>query len=64
MKRSEFKIELNKIYQGNCIDILKTFEDESVNCCITSPPYYGLRDYGVNGDRLVMKKLRINMYLS
>lgn len=39
-------MELNKIYQGNCIDVLKTFKDKSINCCITSPPYYGLRDYG------------------
>ena len=35
-----------KILQGNCIDSLKTLEDESVNCCVTSPPYWGLRDYG------------------
>lgn len=28
---------------------LKTLTAESVNCCITSPPYYGLRDYGVDG---------------
>lgn len=42
-------MELNKIYQGNCIEVLKTFEDNSINCCITSPPYYGLRDYGVDG---------------
>lgn len=42
-------MELNKIYQGNCINVLKTFEDDSINCCITSPPYYGLRDYGVDG---------------
>lgn len=42
-------MELNKIYHGNCIDVLKAFEDESINCCITSPPYYGLRDYGVDG---------------
>lgn len=42
-------LETNKIYCGNCIDILKTFPDKSVNCCITSPPYYGLRDYGVSG---------------
>lgn len=42
-------MEINKIYCGNCIDVLKTFFDKSVNCCITSPPYYGLRDYGVNG---------------
>lgn len=29
--------------------MLKTFSDKSINCCITSPPYYGLRDYGVSG---------------
>lgn len=37
------------IIQGNCLDILQTLESESVNCCVTSPPYYGLRDYGVDG---------------
>lgn len=42
-------METNKIYCGDCIDVLKTFHDKSVNCCITSPPYYGLRDYGVSG---------------
>jgi len=43
-----------KIIHGNCIDTLKTLPDKSVQCCITSPPYYGLRDYGtgkwVGGD--------------
>lgn len=42
------------VLNGNCIDVLKTLEDNSVDCCITSPPYYGLRDYGtgkwVGGD--------------
>jgi len=42
-------MEVNKIYQGSALEILKTFEDESVDCCITSPPYWGLRDYGVEG---------------
>ncbi len=42
-------LEINKIYLGDCLSVLKTFPDESVNCCITSPPYYGLRDYGVEG---------------
>jgi DNA modification methylase len=36
----------NCILPGNNIDTLKTLPDKSVNCCITSPPYYGLRDYG------------------
>ena len=42
-------MELNKVYLGNAIDIIKTFPDESINCVVTSPPYYGLRDYGING---------------
>jgi len=34
-----------QILQGDCRDVLKTLADESVNMCVTSPPYYGLRDY-------------------
>ena len=37
------------IIQGDCLTVLKTLESKSVNCCVTSPPYYGLRDYGVDG---------------
>lgn len=47
-------MDINKIYEGNCLEVLKTFPDNSINCCITSPPYFGLRDYGtgvwVGGD--------------
>ena len=39
-------MEVNKIYTGNSIEVLKTFPDKSIDCCITSPPYWGLRDYG------------------
>ena len=35
------------IYCGDAVDVLKAMPSESVHCCITSPPYYGLRDYGV-----------------
>lgn len=42
-------IETSKIYQGDCLNILKTFPDNFLDCCITSPPYYGLRDYGCEG---------------
>ena len=35
-----------KILQGNCLDKLKELPDQSMNTCITSPPYWGLRDYG------------------
>jgi DNA modification methylase len=34
------------ILQGDCIEVLKTLEAGSVQCVVTSPPYYGLRDYG------------------
>lgn len=40
---------LNKIYCGDSLAVLKTFPDKSVNCCVTSPPYWNLRDYGVEG---------------
>lgn len=38
-----------RIINGDSLEILKSMADESVNCVITSPPYYGLRDYGVDG---------------
>ena len=38
--------ETNKIYQGDCLEVLKTLPDNFVQTCITSPPYFGLRDYG------------------
>lgn len=37
------------LYLGDCREILPTLAAESVDCCITSPPYFGLRDYGVAG---------------
>lgn len=37
------------ILQGDCLEHLRTLPDESVHCCVTSPPYWGLRDYGCEG---------------
>lgn len=34
---------------GDCREVLRGMPDGSVQCCVTSPPYYGLRDYGVAG---------------
>ncbi len=34
------------IYHGDCREILASLPDQSINCCVTSPPYFGLRDYG------------------
>ena len=39
---------VNTILLGNNLETLKTIPDQSVNCCVTSPPYYGLRDYGID----------------
>lgn len=38
-----------RILLGDCRSVLKTLPDESVHCVVTSPPYLGLRDYGIPG---------------
>lgn len=38
-----------RILTGDCRDVLKTLGDNSAHCCVTSPPYFGLRDYGHAG---------------
>lgn len=38
-----------ELHVGDCIESLKKMPDQSINCCVTSPPYFGLRDYGVDG---------------
>jgi DNA modification methylase len=42
------------VYQGDCREVMAAMEPESVHCVVTSPPYWGLRDYGtatwVGGD--------------
>jgi DNA modification methylase len=35
-----------KILHGNCIDKIKELDDNSIDCVVSSPPYFGLRDYG------------------
>lgn len=39
-------MNINQIYNTECFTWLQSLPDESINCCVTSPPYYGLRDYG------------------
>lgn len=38
-----------RILTGDCRDVLRTLPNTSVHTCVTSPPYFGLRDYGVDG---------------
>lgn len=42
-------IELNKIYNEPCLETMKRMDNESIDCVITSPPYWQLRDYGYDG---------------
>lgn len=39
----------HRVLIGDCIESMRTLQDQSVNTCVTSPPYYGLRDYGMAG---------------
>lgn len=38
-----------RIINGCCLSMLARITDKSINCCVTSPPYFGLRDYGMLG---------------
>lgn len=40
-------MEVNSIYNEDCLEGLKRLVDNSIDCVVTSPPYYGLRDYGI-----------------
>ena len=42
-------MQLNTIYNMDALALAQQICDNSVHCCITSPPYYGLRNYGVDG---------------
>src|SRR4051794_8577695 len=35
--------------RGDCLQVLRTLPEASVHCCVTSPPYWGLRNYNVDG---------------
>jgi len=37
------------LYQGDTRQVMRQLPEQSVHCCVTSPPYWGLRDYGVEG---------------
>ena len=43
------RIEMDKIYCGDSLQVLQTLPENAVDCCVTSPPYYALRDYGADG---------------
>lgn len=50
MKNADFNImreTINKVFNEDCLEGLKKLPCKSIDCCITSPPFYGLRDYGL-----------------
>ena len=49
MSKPYYQDDSSTIYHGDALEILPTLEPQSINCCVTSPPYWGLRDYGVEG---------------
>ena len=42
-------MKYNQLICGGALETLRTLPDQSIQCCVTSPPYWGLRDYGVEG---------------
>ena len=44
-----FQDDAVTLWHGDSLEVMSSLPDESVNCCVTSPPYYGLRDYGTEG---------------
>ena len=41
-----------KLLVGDCVESMKALPDQSINCCVTSPPYFGLRSYMPDAVRL------------
>ncbi len=54
---------LNKIFCGDCLDILKTVPNNSINTVITSPPYYGQRDYKNGTKKSIGNEKHIDEYI-
>jgi site-specific DNA-methyltransferase (cytosine-N4-specific) len=49
MTEPYYRDESVTLWHGDSLAVLRSLPDGSVNCCVTSPPYFGLRDYGIEG---------------
>lgn len=47
--RPYYSDESVTLFHGDSLAVLRELPDQSVDCCVTSPPYFGLRDYGTEG---------------
>ena len=52
---NKLELQLNKIHCGDNVEVMKTFPADSVDLVVTSPPYWGLRDYGTGDNQLGME---------
>lgn len=52
-----------RILQGDCVDLLRTLADASVHCCVTSPPYFGLRDYDIQPTRWPAVEFKLHEFM-
>ena len=46
---SKEALPINTIITGDCLEVMADWPDQCIQTCVTSPPYWGLRDYGVEG---------------
>jgi hypothetical protein len=53
-------VELNKIHDADCLTGLPTLSDKCIDTCVTSPPYYALRDYGI--EKTVWPEIRYRLF--
>src|SRR6202522_2565461 len=51
-----------QIIVGDTLEELKKFPDETFQCCVTSPPYWGLRDYGIPGQ--IGAEMKVEDYIT
>jgi site-specific DNA-methyltransferase (adenine-specific) len=56
-------MELNKIYCGDALEVLRTFPNNCIDCCISSPPYFQQRNYNC-GDKEIGRESNIHEYVS
>lgn len=64
MIKPYFETKRGKLYHGDCLDVLPGLEAKSVQMCVTSPPYYGLRAYLPHTVRLLIEKKPSNLKCS
>ena len=54
-------MEINKIYNENCLDTMSKMKDDFIQSIITSPPYFNLRDYGNKNQIGIPDRFKIMM---